>query len=877
MGKKTSGEVYPLLSTDWLGTPTYRQQPVSRYVRQSDEEEDIPAIEDDDEVFDIIDQKKKKSVNLVWLDVILMVIDFLQILALIQSMALRWVYPKTWLKATAFIFGFNIDAWEIQKFVNGSIYKSVQDYYMPSSSVGISYEHICYGWFGTVAGLALIYILLHIYMKFWLYPEKWARSFMSRIQFMYMILIHVLTLPFGIVLFRIFECEPDFNKVYTMNEYQCFSAGHWKVAAPAIIYMLFVFIVWPTFLVWKIRQEGMTGTSDGYLAFIMIKETEYKIHLNRSWLNDALWIFSSYKYRGCYYKPFLQVVKLTFLIIFVSAFAHIKIQALLSAILLLIMVVFALVVRPYRLTSCNIFLLICIFTNLANCFLGALLANYNVYTLPSAWLTPEYVIWFLVIIQVFWLISLVLLLVYLISRTLCHSTKSCYKRPVWPNIATSGNGQLTAETRKFMIAIIKAKIVHEKILRVPAIFAPVHDLSRHIQIINTYCREAEYMQDALHLVLWEVLDGMVEAHASLSTKSIFAECCKKSIRRTAAQFMTMVPMFSQRLAQRDYDFMLVPPHKKRLLLKMYIIGLFLNGRSDRLAKKKLLDPAMGKMWPALAADKEYEEEDGYYEDLYPVPTNQYSDDLLNVVVQDSSDAESTEDEDNVQGMLKILPEVSLIDLEIPMFEEEQADSDDSTRVPHSNGVTFQAITSSKSHPARPLSALSKSSAIGQNTGHTSSSLFNSQVSLRQDTHFDSSDMQTLPVPNEGQTPFRDRSPSPKAPPTSPSTSDDRLVSARKEHRARGLSPTGSSVVSSQPSRPGSAGSIIDENQLSAINPGYIPDIIEKNKEKLFHGDNPAYVEDEFDDAESAITFVTSATTGSNSRKRKQKKKRTSKA
>lgn len=47
---------------------------------------------------------------------------------------------------------------------------------------------------------------------------------------------------------------------------------------------------------------------------------------------------------------------------------------------------------------------------------------------------------------------------------------------------------------------------------------------------------------------------------------------KKSIRRTAAEFMKLVPMFSQRLAQRDYEMILVPPHKKRMLLKMYILG-----------------------------------------------------------------------------------------------------------------------------------------------------------------------------------------------------------------------------------------------------------------------------------------------------------------
>ena len=35
-------------------------------------------------------------------------------------------------------------------------------------------------------------------------------------------------------------------------------------------------------------------------------------------------------------------------------------------------------------------------------------------------------------------------------------------------------------------------------------------------------------------------------------------------------------------------------------------GLFLNGRSEKVAKKKMFDPAVGKVWPPLPQDKEFE-------------------------------------------------------------------------------------------------------------------------------------------------------------------------------------------------------------------------------------------------------------------------------
>lgn len=463
MVKKENGEVYPLLTKDWLGTPTYRQIPIARNIRvDENDDEHLSVFEDDEEVFDIVDQKKKRWVNMAWIDVFLLVMDFLQIFALIQSMATRWVFPETWLRNTYYFFVVNIDIWELKKFLNESAYLSVQDYYLPSARIGVSYESVCYGWFGGIAGLALLYGVLHGVMKCCFYPLHWARKLMSWVQFSFMNIVHLLTLPAGVALFRIFHCEGEFNKVYTMNEYFCFRADHWKFAAPAIIYICMIFLVYPAFLVWKIRQEGMTGTSKGYLSFILMKETEYKIHLNRSWLYDSMWIFSSFKHRGRYYRTVTQLVKLVLLIVFAGAFNDIKLQSMLTAVFLLLALVLAVFIRPFRLTSCNAFLIFSLLCNVGNAFLGSLISAYNTYTIPSAWLTSKYTIWFLAFIQACWACSLLVLLIYLLTRTLCHSTKSCYKRPVWPNIASSGTGCLTSETNKFMTAIIKAKIAHGK-------------------------------------------------------------------------------------------------------------------------------------------------------------------------------------------------------------------------------------------------------------------------------------------------------------------------------------------------------------------------------------------------------------------------------
>ena len=52
----------------------------------------------------------------------------------------------------------------------------------------------------------------------------------------------------------------------------------------------------------------------------------------------------------------------------------------------------------------------------------------------------------------------------------------------------------------------------------------------------------------------------------------FIESVKNSIRHTAAEFMKMMPQFTRRVTQREYDFILMNPVKRRMLLKMYCMG-----------------------------------------------------------------------------------------------------------------------------------------------------------------------------------------------------------------------------------------------------------------------------------------------------------------
>lgn len=75
---------------------------------------------------------------------------------------------------------------------------------------------------------------------------------------------------------------------------------------------------------------------------------------------------------------------------------------------------------------------------------------------------------------------------------------------------------------------------------------------------------------------------LVKVHSKVAPRSLFAESVKDSIRSTASDLMYMMPQFVRRLAQREYDFLLVSPVKRRLLLKMYCLGKLYNTNQNRI-------------------------------------------------------------------------------------------------------------------------------------------------------------------------------------------------------------------------------------------------------------------------------------------------------
>lgn len=555
----------------------------------------------------------KRSTSLIACDALLLCLELLQVLALLQSMSLRWIWPITWIEKANFIFFFNADVWEYVK-VDSSAFRYIQGYETPSSAVSVSFEHILFGWAGFWLLLFFIWMSIKLFLHF--RQPAYLLVHNARLERAVIIVLQVLALPFGVSVFKVFHCSSD-DKMSISNNLTCWSGLHWAFVVSAVIVAVVFFLVFPIWLVWRIRHAALAASQQHHEDFLKLKEVEYMSGLDVVWAVRGFHIFSSFHLRAIYYRPIAHLVKLLLLIFYAATFRSLLAQAVCAGVVLFIVGVFAAVARPFRITAFNIMLSLGCACLVGDAVFGGMLSQYNSVEVKSPWLVEPYSLWVIVAVNgVILLGAIITFLLYLLIYRFCCQGR-CVLDPLWPVMPAYEYKVQGVETQKYLAAVLRGRAIIERCRRLPAIFTPVHELAHQIHILNAYMRESELTCDGLHPTLWAVLDEMIDMHQRLEPKSLFGEMVLESIRKNAARFMALMPMFAQRLAQRDYDLILVSPLKKRLLLKMYIIAMWMDGSRQRKTHQELTQKVLNRIWEESPDIVVVAEEREYREDLYP--------------------------------------------------------------------------------------------------------------------------------------------------------------------------------------------------------------------------------------------------------------------
>ena len=646
---------------------------LNRKLKEKDVDQ-LPLIEKPEKVVVDLDEEDEDGEDVfahhgitLWVsDAAIMIIQHVQIFALILAMGERWGYPREFVKYASFTFIFNLDIWEFMKVYSGAYTGPPNlDTFLPSESIGINYGYYLIGW---TVGIAVIGCGFLITYGVFLYRKPlYLLLHVARMKRIFSVFIQLACLPVGVAYARVFHCRS--NGVWNVqNSVQCYtldSLEHCLFVGIAILVGILLFLAYPINMIRKIRGQVICYSEEKHEGYLQLKEAEYNQGLDILWAVGQFHLFSSFRRLWIFYRPIMFILKFClvsyfatfllftennperltmgerllinipiflffFLVLFglfssglarppVSAFRsfmrwfcwkgisrllHVlfnitpswvvaKIFLVLLAIGLctidhlgggigaLLSMLSLIMVRsvPFRVSSFNFMILFCLAINVSNAYVGCMVEMFNNNGIVNAFFAPPIPFTLLTWLNISWVCVAILWLAYLLLR---YTHVILAKRPLWPTLSTDGKSNISEETKKYMRAVLRGRHTLEKALSSTPIFAPVHELERQIHIINAYCREAEFLDDPTFDSLWDLLDELIEAHRTLAPHSLFAQSVKKTIRETAKEFMIMMPQMRKRLDQREYDFILMDPMKKRMLLKMYVLGTFVNGRMDKV-------------------------------------------------------------------------------------------------------------------------------------------------------------------------------------------------------------------------------------------------------------------------------------------------------
>ena len=454
MDRYKQKEIEPLLDNGLTLYPSEKKQGTTFY--EEEEYEDDENFEDE---IMMLEEKKWRHVSLHWQDYVLMTFHFLQFLAIVQSMSIRWMWSTYWLNNTYFIFIFNLDIWEFMKFYGGS-FLAIKGRYVPSSTMKVDYWYIAVAWLALIVTLVAVYIITVVVMRVREVPKLLTKlSWLRRIMFF---LIQIFTLPIGTAVAHLFQCN-DLQEVDVMNHVTCYSGIHWLYLSLGLILYILLFLAFPIYVVLNSRKESVGSCSKHHESFILLKETEYKVGLSKVWLVCDMYLFSSFKYYGMYHRAIFQVLKLPILIVMAATFQNTKTQAWTTFALFIVYCTIFIVIRPYRLTFFNVCLVVSFMSLSGVTMVGAIQTQFDAYTLDNPWFLPQYSVWLMAFIVCAWLIFMLLLLMYM----LVYRCKRCCNPqavPLWPSFTTSVNDYLSPESRKFLKTFLRARFVLGKLI-----------------------------------------------------------------------------------------------------------------------------------------------------------------------------------------------------------------------------------------------------------------------------------------------------------------------------------------------------------------------------------------------------------------------------
>eukprot|EP00163_Fabomonas_tropica_P009156 TRINITY_DN18955_c0_g1_i1.p1 TRINITY_DN18955_c0_g1~~TRINITY_DN18955_c0_g1_i1.p1 ORF type:complete len:984 (-),score=280.49 TRINITY_DN18955_c0_g1_i1:15-2909(-) len=445
-------------------------------------------------------------------------------------------------------------------------------------SISINYYGWILLWLSMPLGLVGVWFLLDKYLGSDL--ERSGLVWSSWINRVVLCILELLYLPWAFTVGTVYFCTKQANNTLTTDSaVVCWSGPHSFLLILVTLVGTVYLLGFPLMLAREIHHRLVYDDPRSYDKFIRLREFEWMVGLEESWSFMHIYTVSSYKRHWVYYKPLNMLHKLVFVFWYHMLYDMPTNQNLMMFITLLLPSVYQLFRLPFRRISSNVVHHFYRWTLIVMAFMAQMVLR-DVRS-PLLVASVHYIwLWF------FACVALGTMAVVFVGQIVLRKTWQTTKRTV---------RKTTADTGHYIDAIFAAREVHERLSHKYVVFADPSVISDQITVIDEYRRKARKEGLMVEGSLDSILEDLVVLYNYIHQNSILP----------FPPLESALPHFRQRLDAREYDMLLVPPEKRRMLLKLLCIRAWFNGRK---IKKMPGDPAN---WPQRDAEETEVEEWDY--------------------------------------------------------------------------------------------------------------------------------------------------------------------------------------------------------------------------------------------------------------------------
>ena len=303
--------------------------------------------------------KQRRPIGLFWLEKIWLLIDWLQIYGLLWNAANSFPWPYLWIQWTSWTVWANLDYFSTTPdgALNGG-----------SGNVAVSQwgQMPYYIYYSVGFALPLFSALLYyLYLKQYYYHSYGFYREVERHTYLkyFLTISHLLYLPVGLAVFRLYYCDDADNAADGINKLacdpslDCMSTPHLIALSLGTLFVFPLIVGLPLVSYQYITKSVIYTEPEDHEKKLQVQEIMYTLGVNETWAEGQMWLMSSFRRDCVYYRVEMLVMKLVLLLIFIYCRSDKVIQAtLLWIVYSQYCIRYIFFKWPYRLNSSNLLL-----------------------------------------------------------------------------------------------------------------------------------------------------------------------------------------------------------------------------------------------------------------------------------------------------------------------------------------------------------------------------------------------------------------------------------------------------------------------------------------------------------------------------------------